>query len=470
MLLSPTRIVAGAAGAGEANSGANVGASGIGVFDSKSGIDLLFRNLNPKSPRIEISVSGSQIDFDVSNSAFAVTGHTHAQTDVTDLVTALASKIQTGVNVGASGVGVFAGTSGASLQFNKINPLSSRVTVALSGSQIDIDVVNSAFSVTGHTHTQSEVADLVTALAAKVATGTSVGASGVAVFESISGTELKLRRLNPNDSKVLISVSGSQVDFALSTSAFATTAGSAQLNASGRVPSANLGFANGASGQFVFLNEAGDYVTAPGAGAGEANIGGNIGASGVGVYNGKSGVELQFRKLNPANATVSVVLSGTQIDLAVVPNAISLQNLTGKATGTQHDFEYTSVNLASLINLTANTYQTGPQINISTGVWMIWGTVTFKGNTATAHQVTAKLWNGSANPPCVTMAAAPSQGTNLRGYLSMTLGPTVVILTTTATWAISVACVGANGAINHIADLNAPTGTAASYIKAMRIG
>ena len=136
----------------------------------------------------------------------------------------------------------------------------------------------------------------------------------------------------------------------------------------------------------------------------------------------------------------------------------------------QHYIDYTSSFLGTLVNLTANTYATGPSINISTGTWMIWGSVTVRGNTATAHQMTAKLWNGSANPVATTMAAAPSQGTNLRSYRTMTLGPTVQTLTTTATWVVSVATVGANANIAAAPDLNAPTGTAASFMAALRIG
>ena len=197
--------------------------------------------------------------------------------------------------------------------------------------------------------------------------------------------------------------------------------------------------------------------------------GATVGASGVTIYGGTSGTDLLFRKINPLSNRMSIALSASQIDLDVVENNLSLQNLTGKATGTQLGLEYTSSFLAAGVNLTANTYATGPSINISTGIWMIWGWVTVESNTATANQSTAKLWNGSANPPATTMAAAPSQGTNLRGYVSMHLS-TVQTLSTTATWVISVASVGANSVIRSAPALNAPSGTAASVINALRIG
>lgn len=54
-----------------------------------------------------------------------------------------------------------------------------------------------------------------------------------------------------------------------------------------------------------------------GGGAGEANTGANVGTTGIGPYDGKSGMELQFRKINPASSKVTVVLNGQMIDLDV---------------------------------------------------------------------------------------------------------------------------------------------------------
>jgi hypothetical protein len=52
---------AGAAG-GETNTGSNQGTDGVGVFDTKAGVDLQFRNLAPASAHITINLNGKDID------------------------------------------------------------------------------------------------------------------------------------------------------------------------------------------------------------------------------------------------------------------------------------------------------------------------------------------------------------------------------------------------------------------------
>jgi hypothetical protein len=60
------RITAAASGtAGEANTGANVGSDGVGVFAGKLGTELQFRHIAPASNRISITLDGQNIDVDV---------------------------------------------------------------------------------------------------------------------------------------------------------------------------------------------------------------------------------------------------------------------------------------------------------------------------------------------------------------------------------------------------------------------
>ncbi|HEX4662482.1 MAG TPA: hypothetical protein VH144_02615 [Candidatus Saccharimonadales bacterium] len=62
-------------------------------------------------------------------------------------------------------------------------------------------------------------------------------------------------------------------------------------------------------------------IAAASGGGGEANTASNVGTAGVGVFKQKSGVDLQFKKINPASNKVTVVdnTGANQVDLDVVP-------------------------------------------------------------------------------------------------------------------------------------------------------
>ena len=55
-----------AAGAGEINTGANVGADGLGVFKQKAGVQLQFKHIAPASAKITVVANGDDIDLDVA--------------------------------------------------------------------------------------------------------------------------------------------------------------------------------------------------------------------------------------------------------------------------------------------------------------------------------------------------------------------------------------------------------------------
>jgi hypothetical protein len=50
---------------GETNTASNVGASGVGIYDGKSGVDLQFRKLNAGSSTISVTLNGQKVDVDV---------------------------------------------------------------------------------------------------------------------------------------------------------------------------------------------------------------------------------------------------------------------------------------------------------------------------------------------------------------------------------------------------------------------
>jgi hypothetical protein len=68
------RITAASSGSvdGEANTASNIGASGIGVFDRKVGVDLQFRNVAPGSGKISVDLNGADIELDVVETNLAL--------------------------------------------------------------------------------------------------------------------------------------------------------------------------------------------------------------------------------------------------------------------------------------------------------------------------------------------------------------------------------------------------------------
>lgn len=57
---------------GEANTGSNQGVDGEGVYDTKVGVDLQFRNIAPASNKVTVTLNGKDIDLDVAEANFAV--------------------------------------------------------------------------------------------------------------------------------------------------------------------------------------------------------------------------------------------------------------------------------------------------------------------------------------------------------------------------------------------------------------
>ncbi len=64
------------AGGGEANTASNGGGQGVGVWDAKAGVDLVFRNLVAASTRLTVSLddANNEIDLDVAVASLTVAG------------------------------------------------------------------------------------------------------------------------------------------------------------------------------------------------------------------------------------------------------------------------------------------------------------------------------------------------------------------------------------------------------------
>jgi hypothetical protein len=88
---------AAAGGGGEVNTASNAGAGGVGLYDSKVGVDLRFKNINAGSSKVTITndAANKEVDIDVVPANF--TGI--PESGVTNLVTDLAGKAATSTTI-----------------------------------------------------------------------------------------------------------------------------------------------------------------------------------------------------------------------------------------------------------------------------------------------------------------------------------------------------------------------------------
>jgi len=84
---------------GEINTASNVGASGVGVVDSKTGVDIAFRKIAAASAKVTVVLNGQEIDIDLGPlRAFAVANKT-ADWNILD-----ADSFSLFTNLGSTGV------------------------------------------------------------------------------------------------------------------------------------------------------------------------------------------------------------------------------------------------------------------------------------------------------------------------------------------------------------------------------
>lgn len=125
---------------------------------------------------LTVDGSGSGIDADLldgqSAAAFAAASHTHAQSEVTGLVAALAAKLD-------------------STSYTAADVLAKLLTVDGAGTGLDADLLDgqssAAFAAASHTHAQSEVTGLVAALAAKLDSASYTAADVLAKLLTVDG-------------------------------------------------------------------------------------------------------------------------------------------------------------------------------------------------------------------------------------------------------------------------------------------
>lgn len=302
IVATATEITISSSDTGEANTGSSLGA-GTAIFAQKSGVDLQFKSL----------VGGS--GFNLTNDANTVTIN-YTET----------GEANTGANLGA-GTGVFAQMSGDVLQFKSI--------VQGTGMSITSDANTITLSSTGEANTGSNVgagdgvykqmsgttlqfksltaganitltagADSIEIAATGVGeanTGSNVGTGGFGVFKQMNGTVLEFKNIYVASSKLSLVDDGANNRLALDLG----TVSVLDLNDTpGSFGSPNQVLkVNGTSNALEF----GDVILS----------GSNVGIDGVGVYKQVSGTALQFKNIAPANAEITVVANGDDIDIGL---------------------------------------------------------------------------------------------------------------------------------------------------------
>jgi len=209
---------------GEANTASNVG-TGEGTFKQKVGVNLEFKSL---LANLEILIANNVNDLAFSIGAIA-------QSKITGLVTALASKVENGINIG-TGAEVFSNKAGVNLRFRR---LIDTLEILIVQNTNDI-----AFNIGAIA--QSKITNLVSDLATKFDTVVNVGAGVGLIFRNAVGTTINLRSL----------IAGTNI---------------------------------------TIVNNA-DDITISSTDTGEANTASNVG-TGEGVFKQKVGVDLEFKSL-----------------------------------------------------------------------------------------------------------------------------------------------------------------------------
>src|SRR6056297_3025824 len=153
-------------GTGEANGGINIGTAGVGIFDSKSGVNLQFKKINAGSNKITITddTANDEVDIDVDTSNFGL-----SSTDISDFDTEVGNN--TTVTRKADKV-----TSPTENNFAALNA---------SGNLIDSGHKDADYADASHNHTASEITDFDT----EVSNNTDVDANTTARHDAVTVTD-----------------------------------------------------------------------------------------------------------------------------------------------------------------------------------------------------------------------------------------------------------------------------------------
>ena len=206
---------------GEDNTASNVGTGGVGLFDSKVGVDLQFKNINSGSNRISVSndVANKEVDIDVNEGNLDINNIGGSPLDVANGGTGVASLTAGNVLVGdgtnnvqttkAAPSGDFVGTTDTQSLTNKTITDSSNTIVAnqlrtTTGTVIVDTAVAPAIGQALIATNATEAAWQTIPANGENNTASNVGTGGVGLFDAKVGVDLQFKNINSGSNKVSI--------------------------------------------------------------------------------------------------------------------------------------------------------------------------------------------------------------------------------------------------------------------------
>jgi len=284
--------------AGEVNDGLNLVGIGEEIFAGKTGLDLQFKRLSAGN-NVSLVNLGTSIRIDVA-------------------MPASFGEANSGVNIGAQGLGIYKAKDGVNLQFRKL----------IAGSNVDLQysattdeiIISATGSGFGETNTASNVG------------------TGYGIYTRKISANLEFKTLKAG-ANITMTPSGDGNELLI-----AAAGGTGEVNVGANLgsgagiyfnkTSSTLNFKSLVAGAGITLTPTDDSISiAANAGTGEANDGVNLGINGASVYDGKDGVNLQFRKIE----------AGTGILVEQLTNSVRITNTGGGTGGTDELLKVSSV-------------------------------------------------------------------------------------------------------------------------------
>jgi hypothetical protein len=335
----------------------NIGIGGIGLFDTKVGSTLNFKNINST-----VVCSGLLVTDDVANNEINLDLNLNALTTETVLdgsndyiliydtstsdhkkvllnnIPVASTEINTALNIGTSGVGIFKQKSGVDLEFKSLNSTSTTDGILIIDNTTDIIVKLNIdgltqdntpdaaqdfvviYDTSENTHNKVLLNNLPTAAGGETNTISSVGIGGISLFSSKVLLDFQFRSINNQDGIIIIDdIANNEVKIALDINSL--TEDAVPDNANDYMIVYDV---SALIHKKILLN------ILPTATGGETNTASSVG-TGVSLFKQKTLLDFEFKKINSNNANDGILITddivNNEIDIS-----INIDGLTEETT------------------------------------------------------------------------------------------------------------------------------------------